>query len=67
MEQIGITSDEGIMVGDKLTTDILGANRVCMTSVWINRHNATRNDDIIPSYEIKSLSELPELIKQLNK
>jgi putative hydrolase of the HAD superfamily len=67
MEQIGITPAEGIMVGDKLTTDILGANRVGMTSIWINRHNATRNDDIIPSYEIKSLSELPELIKQLNK
>ncbi|MCD9021005.1 HAD family hydrolase [Cohnella silvisoli] len=67
MEQIGITPDEGIMVGDKLTTDILGANRVGMTSVWINRHNAIRNDDIIPSYEIKSLSELPELLKHINK
>jgi putative hydrolase of the HAD superfamily len=65
MEQIGITPDEGIMVGDKLTTDILGANRVGMTSVWINRHNVTRNDDIIPTHEIKSLSELPDLLKKL--
>ncbi len=63
MEQIGITPGEGIMVGDKLTTDILGANRVGMTSVWINRHNAVRNDDIIPTHEITSLSELPELLK----
>jgi putative hydrolase of the HAD superfamily len=65
MAQIGITASEGIMVGDKLTTDILGANRVGMTSVWINRHGAVRNDDIIPTYEIKSLSELPELLQRI--
>jgi len=65
MEQIGIRPEEGIMVGDKLTTDILGANRIGMTSVWINRHGAVRSDEIIPSYEIKSLTELPDLLKSL--
>jgi len=34
--------------------------------VWINRHEAVRNDDIVPSYEIESLTELPELIRTLN-
>jgi len=66
MERIGITPEEGIMVGDKLTTDILGANRIGMKSVWINRHGAIRNDEIIPSYEIKSLTELTGLLKKLN-
>lgn len=65
MEQIGITADEGVMVGDKLTTDILGANGVGMTSVWINRHEAKRNDDIVPKHEIRSLTELPALLKTL--
>lgn len=65
MAQIGITAAEGIMVGDKLTTDILGANRVDMTSVWINRHGMKRNDEIIPTYEISSLSELPELLRNI--
>ncbi|MFC4304754.1 HAD family hydrolase [Cohnella boryungensis] len=66
MEQIGITAEDGVMVGDKLTTDILGANRIGMTSVWINRHDIVRSDEIIPAYEIKSLSELPELLKSLS-
>ncbi|TVY02299.1 HAD family hydrolase [Cohnella terricola] len=66
MEQIGIRPEEGIMVGDKLTTDILGANRIGMTSVWINRHNTVRSDEIIPAYEIKSLTELSDLLKSLN-
>jgi putative hydrolase of the HAD superfamily len=65
MEQIGISVEEGIMVGDKLTTDILGANRIGMTSVWINRHGTIRNDEIIPTYEIASLSELSSLIEKL--
>ncbi|MFC5531887.1 HAD family hydrolase [Cohnella yongneupensis] len=64
-ERIGITAEEGVMVGDKLTTDILGANRVGMTSIWINRHEATRNDEIVPKHEIRSLNELPALLKTL--
>lgn len=65
MEQIGINADEGVMVGDKLTTDILGANGVGMKSIWINRHGVERTDEIIPTYEIKSLTELPELLKSI--
>lgn len=65
MEQIGITADEGVMVGDKLTTDILGANGVGMTSVWINRHETKLAGDIVPKHEIRSLTELPALLKTL--
>lgn len=58
MSLLDIDASEGFMVGDKLTTDILGANTVGMTSVWINRHNVTRTDEIVPTYEIKNLEEL---------
>lgn len=67
LEQVGVTAEEGVMIGDKLTTDILGANRIGMTSVWINRHGAIRNDEIVPSYEIESLTELPALIRAIEK
>lgn len=63
LEKLGIEPDHGIMVGDKLTTDILGANTIGMTSVWINRHGMTRSDEIIPTHEIKSLRELLPLLK----
>jgi putative hydrolase of the HAD superfamily len=65
MARIGITAEEGVMVGDKLTTDILGANGVGMTSIWINRHEATRNNEIVPKHVISSLTELPALLKTL--
>jgi len=55
---LGIEPKHAVMVGDKLTTDILGANTIGMDSVWINRHGAVRSDEIVPKYEIKHLQEL---------
>lgn len=63
LARLGIEPDHGIMVGDKLTTDILGANTIGMTSVWINRHGAVRNDEIVPTHEIKHLEELLQLLE----
>lgn len=62
MELLDIDAAEGIMVGDKLTTDIKGALGVGMTAVWINRHGIERTDDIVPDYEIQSLRQLMPLI-----
>ncbi|KQO00718.1 HAD family hydrolase [Paenibacillus sp. Leaf72] len=62
LERLGIEPEQGIMVGDKLTTDILGANTIGMDSVWINRHDAVRSDEIVPTYEIKHLEELLPLL-----
>ncbi|NBD23485.1 HAD family hydrolase [Paenibacillus glycinis] len=62
LERLGIEPEHGIMVGDKLTTDILGANTIGMSSVWINRHGMTRTDEIIPTHEIKHLEELLPLL-----
>jgi putative hydrolase of the HAD superfamily len=63
LELLGIEPTEGVMVGDKLTTDILGSNGIGMKSVWLNRHGVVRNDEIVPSYEISHLEQLDEIIK----
>ena len=62
LERLGIEPEDGIMVGDKLTTDILGANTIGMTSVWVNRSGRTRTEDIVPSHEISRLDELLPLL-----
>ncbi|NTZ16935.1 HAD family hydrolase [Paenibacillus sp. JMULE4] len=65
MGLLGIQADEGVMIGDKLTTDILGSNTVGMRNMWINRHGLKRTDDIVPSHEIKSLREIQSVIDSL--
>ncbi len=66
-ELLGIDPTEGLMVGDKLTTDILGSRRVGMPNVWINRHSITRTDEIVPTHEVADLEELIVLIDSLLK
>ncbi|MEX1029138.1 MAG: HAD-IA family hydrolase [Paenibacillaceae bacterium] len=66
MELLDIKAEEGLMVGDKLTTDIMGSNSVGMPSVWMNRHHISRNDDIIPKFEVSNLQELFNIIDQLS-
>lgn len=62
---IGLKNEEVLMVGDNLMTDILGANRAGIKSVWINRHDKERNE-VIPTYEITHLDELFPLLAELN-
>ncbi|MCM3004344.1 HAD family hydrolase [Priestia koreensis] len=57
LEKLGIEKEEALMVGDNLMTDILGANRAGVRSVWINRHQKERNE-VNPTYEITHLEEL---------
>ncbi|SEN77692.1 putative hydrolase of the HAD superfamily [Mesobacillus persicus] len=64
LDLMKVDKNEAIMVGDNLMTDILGANRVGMKSVWINRHQKERNE-VIPTYEIQHLEELYPLLEKL--
>jgi putative hydrolase of the HAD superfamily len=60
--RLSLHKEEILMVGDNLMTDILGANRAGIKSVWINRHQKERNE-VIPTYEIQHLRELFTILK----
>lgn len=64
LSRLSLEKDEAIMVGDNLMTDILGANRAGIKSVWINRHNKERNE-VIPTFEIHHLEELFTILEKL--
>jgi putative hydrolase of the HAD superfamily len=64
LSRMSLSKEEVIMVGDNLMTDILGANRTGIKTVWINRHNKERNE-IIPTYEIQHLEELIPILGKL--
>jgi putative hydrolase of the HAD superfamily len=64
LQKMNLTNGEVIMVGDNLHTDILGANRSGIQSVWVNRHDLTAKE-IKPTFEIKCLSELIEIVDTL--
>ena len=48
---------EVLMVGDSMTTDILGAQQAGLDTCWFNRRHE-RNDKAVPSMEIDDLRQL---------
>src|SRR5699024_8433623 len=46
-----VEKDETIMVGNNPQSDILGATRAGIDSIWINHHNE-EIDEVTPTYEV---------------
>lgn len=63
---IDVEKDEVIMIGDNPLTDILGASKVGIDSIWINHHDKEL-EDITPTYEVNRLKEIIPIIKSLSK
>ncbi|WP_159883443.1 HAD family hydrolase [Paenibacillus puerhi] len=65
MELLQIKPEEGVMIGDKLTTDIMGSNTVGMRNMWINRHELELTGDNLPVHEIRSLRDIEPILAAL--
>lgn len=60
-ERAGVLLSEAVMVGDSIENDIVGANRVNMTSIHVNRCLNTSIPDILdgqPDYSISNLYDI---------
>lgn len=58
-------SARAMMVGDSLTSDILGGINAGIRTVWVNPKHKHGREDIRPDYEIESLAQLPDLLAAL--
>src|SRR5699024_3917015 len=63
LELAGVEKEEAIMIGDNPNTDILGANRIGMESIWIN-HDDAELTGVTPTYEVKRLREILPIIEE---
>ena len=60
----GFDVQKAVMVGDSLSSDILGGINGGMTTVWVNpAHKA--HTEIVPDYEIESITQLEALLETL--
>ena len=62
MEKAGCYNEQIIHIGDNLVTDVMGAQRVGITSVWLNRENYPNQTPIVPDYEVDNLTQLLEIL-----
>ena len=56
---------KAIIVGDSLTSDILGGQNAGIATCWVNPHHKAGREDIRVDYEIESLSQLEDLLEGL--
>lgn len=51
-------TEEILIVGDSLSSDIKGGGNIGMDTCWFNPSNAINTTDILPTYEIRELKEI---------
>ena len=61
----GFDPKKAIIVGDSLTSDILGGNNAGIATCWVNPSHAPRKEGIRVDFEIEALSQLPALLEGL--
>lgn len=61
----GFEPKNAIMVGDSLTSDILGGIRAGIKTCWVNPGHLEARADIPADYEIEALSQLESLLQTL--
>lgn len=59
----GFEPDKAIIVGDTLSSDILGGINAGIKTCWFNPGGLPRDPHIPADYEIRSLAELPKLLE----
>lgn len=71
LEICQLNKDEVLFIGNQLNTDIQGANSYGIKNVWLSGQEYRSNDETLnedhvkPTYSIKSLVELPQLLNRI--
>lgn len=61
------SNSELLHIGDSLESDVQGANAAGVLSVWLNRDGSTNNSTLKPAFEIQSLNEISNILKNQNE
>lgn len=61
----GIDKAKTMIVGDSLTSDILGGLNAGLWTCWVNPDHKPSREDIRPHYEIEGLSQLQALLERM--
>ena len=61
----GFDREKAIIVGDSLSSDIRGGKNAGIKTCWVNPKGKEAPAENTPDYEIKSITELEELLKTL--
>ena len=65
MEKYNLNANEIIHIGDSISNDIAGANKVNIRSIWLNRNDRQNQTNVIPGLIAKDFIEIIENIDKI--
>lgn len=63
LQKMGIAREKTAFVGDSLVSDICGAKKAELTTIWYNKRQRTSTRGLRPDYEIRDMAEVLEMIE----
>ncbi len=61
----GFSKENAMIVGDSLTSDILGGKNAGILTCWYNPKGKPQNPEVLPDYEITALADVLPLLETL--
>ena len=62
LSRLEVPSQAATMIGNSLQSDIKGAQGAGIRAIWLNRDGVSRDDSVLPDREIRSLTELQNVL-----
>ncbi len=63
LKRMSLEKSETLMIGNNLSSDILGANKAGIKAIWLDNGTSKPNPTAKPDHIIQNISELTELLK----
>jgi len=63
LQKMDMARDKTAFVGDSIVSDICGAKRAGLTTIWYNKRQRTASRGLRPDFEIRDMAEVVEMIK----
>jgi 2-haloacid dehalogenase len=63
LKKMGIAREKAAFVGDSIISDVYGAKKAGLTTVWYNKRQRTQTRGLRPDFEIRDMTEVLEMIE----
>jgi putative hydrolase of the HAD superfamily len=60
---MGVAREKAAFVGDSIISDICGAKKAGLTTIWYNKRQRTPTNGVRPDFEIRDMAEVVEMVE----
>jgi 2-haloacid dehalogenase len=62
LHKMGAAREKTVFIGDSIISDMCGAKKAGLTTIWYNKRNRTPTHGLRPDFEIRDMAEILEMV-----